>query len=52
MTKKKKLVKKALKHPDLFSWGELAFFSRWLNERKARKQKEGAKEDSREETEP
>jgi hypothetical protein len=37
VTKKKKLVKKALKHPDLFSFGELAFFQRWLEEKKARK---------------
>lgn len=39
MTKKKKLAKKALKHPDLFSFGELAFFQRWLQERKALKAK-------------
>lgn len=49
MTKKKKLVKEALKHPRLFSFGELAFFERWLAERKARKEKE--KETSKEASE-
>lgn len=39
MTKKKKLAKEALKHPDLFSQGELAFFKRWLQERKLLKKK-------------
>lgn len=37
MTKKKKLVKKALKNPEMFSHGELQFFQRWLQERKLRK---------------
>lgn len=48
MTKKKKLAKEALKHPELFSRGELAFFQRWLEERKARKAKKvsGLLEDS------
>lgn len=35
MTKRKKLVKQALKNPDNFSFGEIAFFERWLAERKA-----------------
>lgn len=35
--KKKKLVKEALKHPELFSPGELAFFDRWLFEKKLKK---------------
>lgn len=39
MTKRKKLAKEALKHPDLFSQGELAFFKRWLQERKLLKKK-------------
>jgi hypothetical protein len=38
--KTKKLVKDALKHPDLWSWAELAFFRKWLEERKARKKKD------------
>ena len=37
MTKKRKLAKGALEHPDLFSQGELAYFQLWLKERKARK---------------
>lgn len=54
MTKKKKLVKEALKHPEQFSSGELAFFSRWLQERKARKRavKESPEADSGKKTEP
>lgn len=35
--KKKKLVKEALQHPELFSPGELAYFNRWLLERKQKK---------------
>jgi hypothetical protein len=35
--KKKKLVKKALKHPELFTPGELAYFDRWLWQRKQHK---------------
>lgn len=35
--KKKKLVKRALKQPDLFSPAELAYFNRWLWLRKQRK---------------
>ncbi len=35
--KKKKLVKEALKHPELFSPGELAYFDRWLFEKKQKK---------------
>lgn len=37
MTKKKKLAKDALKHPENFSFGELAYFHRWLQERKLKK---------------
>ena len=37
MTKKKKLVKSALKHPELFSPAELAYFKLWLKNRKERK---------------
>lgn len=37
MTKRKKLVKKALKHPENFSYGELAFFQKWLDEHKRAK---------------
>ncbi len=35
--KKKKLVKQALEHPDLFTPAELAFFDRWLVEKKQKK---------------
>lgn len=35
--KKKKLVKQALQHPELFSSGELAYFQRWLSEKKQKK---------------
>lgn len=34
MTKRKKLAKKALKHPEQFSYGELAYFQKWLDEHK------------------
>lgn len=44
MTKKKKLVKKALKHPEQFSYGELAFFQRWLDEHKKAKSLQRQKE--------
>jgi len=37
MTSKKKLAKNALKHPELFSWGELAFFQKWLEHLRLRK---------------
>jgi hypothetical protein len=47
MTKKKKLAKNALNHPEDFSFGELAYFKRWLEERKRRKalQKRSSKDD-------
>ena len=35
--KKKKLVKNALKHPELYTSGELAYFERWLKQRKLNK---------------
>lgn len=34
MTKRKKLAKEALKNPELFTQGELAYMQLWLNERK------------------
>lgn len=37
MMKKKKLVKQALKNPELFTEGELAYFRRWLEFKKALK---------------
>jgi hypothetical protein len=37
MTKKKKLIKKAIKKPGLYTSGELAFFQVWLKHRKERK---------------
>ena len=36
--KKKKLVKEALKHPEMYSPGELSFFQLWLKEKKEKKQ--------------
>lgn len=35
--KTKKLVKNALKHPELFTPAELVFFEKWLAHRKAEK---------------
>jgi hypothetical protein len=37
MTKKRKLIKKALKQESLYTPGELAFFHAWLKHRKERK---------------
>jgi hypothetical protein len=42
MTKTAKLVKKALKQPELYSEGELMYFHLWLGERKKRKEKKRA----------
>jgi hypothetical protein len=47
MTKKKKLVKEALKHPEMFAPAELSFFELWLRKRKEAKE---ARKESREET--
>ena len=38
--KEKKLVKKALKNPELYSPEELSYFALWLKARKMRKEKE------------
>lgn len=35
--KKKKLVKEALSNPELYAPGELAYFDRWLLEKKLKK---------------
>lgn len=43
MTKRSKLVKKALKNPSLFSIGELSYFSKWLEEHKRAKKEKKAK---------
>ena len=40
--KKHKLAKNALKHPELFSPAELAYFRLWLKNRKERKTQEKA----------
>jgi hypothetical protein len=40
MSKKKKLVKDALKRPELYSAEELTYFQMWLKARKLRKEKE------------
>ena len=37
MMKKKKLVKQALKNPELFTEGELVYFRKWLELKKALK---------------
>jgi len=37
MTKKKQLVKDALKHPDLYSPAELQYFQIWLESKKKQK---------------
>lgn len=37
MTKKKKLVKKALKHPELYTAAELRYFELWLASKKRQK---------------
>lgn len=49
MTKGKKLAKNALKHPEDFSYGELAYFQKWLEEHKQAKalRKKAAKEAKR-----
>ncbi len=39
MTKRSKIAKKALKKPELFTFGELAYFAKWLDEHKRAKQK-------------
>ena len=41
MTKKKKLVKKALKTPEMFAPAELAYFQLWLEaKRRAKEERE------------
>ena len=37
MTSKKKLVKKALEHPEMYAQAELSYFRMWLKERKEKK---------------
>jgi hypothetical protein len=37
MTKKKKLVKQAIAHPELHTEAEIKFFQLWLTHRKERK---------------
>lgn len=44
MTSKKKLVKHALKHPELHTPAEIAFFMKWLQVRKAKKEAQKARE--------
>lgn len=41
--KTKKMVKNALKHPERWSWAELTFFKKWLEQRKKRKQEKKEK---------
>ena len=42
MTKKKKLVKAALKHPELYTAAEVQYFRLWLASRKKLKQEKKA----------
>lgn len=44
MSSKKKLAKEALKHPELFSHGELEYFRLWLDARKRRKERKRAQQ--------
>lgn len=37
MTSKKKLVKEALKHPEMFKPAEIAYFQLWLQQKKIKK---------------
>lgn len=46
MTKRKKLAKNALKNPEMFTRGELAYFQKWLDERKRLKHEEKLKKKS------
>ena len=46
--KRSKLAQRALKHPELFSGGELAYFERWLAERRERKEKEKSEKQKKE----
>ena len=45
MTKKKKLVKIALKHPELYTPAELSFFELWLRTKKKAKEERKKKEE-------
>lgn len=48
MTKKKKLVKEALQHPEMYAPAELSFFERWLD---LKRQKKEAKKTEKDKTE-
>jgi hypothetical protein len=54
MTKRTKLVKKALKNPSIYTEGELSYFAKWLQERKRLKalKKRAQLEDSTPESNP
>lgn len=43
--KKKKLVKSALQHPELYTPAEIAFFDRWLRIKKDKKKTAKIKKD-------
>jgi hypothetical protein len=45
MSSKKKLVKSALKHPELYSSAELTYFKMWLKKRKEKKQERKISDD-------
>lgn len=40
MTKKKKLVKQAIEHPEFHTEAEIQFFKLWLEHRKAKKEQQ------------
>jgi hypothetical protein len=42
--KTKKLIKNALKHPELYSWAELIFFKKWLQKRREEKESKKLKD--------
>ena len=41
--KTKKIVKQAIKHPEQWSWAELTFFGKWLEEKKRKKEEKKQK---------
>lgn len=42
MTKKKQLVKEAIKHPELYTAAEIQYFQLWLASKKKQKQQKKA----------
>jgi hypothetical protein len=46
MTKKKKLVKEALEHPDMYAPAELSFFAKWLDLKRQKKEAKKAEKEN------